>query len=638
MKTYDIINAGPRNRFMANGRIVSNSGRGVQMQNLTKSDLSLQDLTLARELLKARRPEISELLFGPLQPHLSELIRTAFIAPPGKSFVVVDFSAIEARVVAWLAGCEWRLEVFKTHGKIYEASAEQMFKLPPGSVDKKSPYRQKGKVAELACFGPDTLVLTDAGYVQITDITERHKLWDGISWVRHQGVVFRGWKETMELCQVAVTPDHLIRTNKTWLPAKQLGSSEQDLFQALETGSENLPSSERLARSAVFASPIWSLSSVHVGALRTLCMRAISTVARALDAIPAQKRKLGSGGKATTTTRTSARTTRPGAAYLIGYPLALFGATHRTQGNTEITGDEESTYGGLGVAASATSLPIWSRFRAGITQHLSSIVSTSIRGISRAIFGLLRSQKTPRTREASGTCRKKSPVFDLLLAGPRNRFTILSSKGPLIVHNCGYMGGPGALIAMGALKMGLKEEELQPIITAWRKANPEIVDFAHGMERNAKTTIRQKVTTGVPGKYQFRYESGMLFMDLPSGRSLCYVKPRIEEEGGFKNITYDGMDQDTKRWGRTKTYAGKLLENVTQAIARDCLAAVLPKFEAAEMAIVGHVHDEAILEVDDRLAQAKLTEAEAIMGQPLHWAPGLPLSGEGFVSKFYRKE
>ena len=135
-------------RFYGANRTGRWAGQIVQVQNLPQN--KLRDLDLARELLIARQFDELEFLYGSVPDVLSQLIRTAFVARLGRRFIPVDFSAIEARVIAWLAWCEWRLEVFKTHGMIYEASAEQMFKLPAGSVTKKSPYRQKGKIAELA--------------------------------------------------------------------------------------------------------------------------------------------------------------------------------------------------------------------------------------------------------------------------------------------------------------------------------------------------------------------------------------------------------------------------------------------------------------------------------------------------------
>jgi DNA polymerase len=345
------------------------AGRIVQVQNLPQN--KLRDLNLARDLVKMREFDTLAMMFGTVPDTLSQLIRTAFIAGPGATTLLsIDFSAIEARVIAWLAWCEWRLEVFKTHGKIYEASAEQMFKLPVGSVDKKSPYRQRGKVAELAL---------------------------------------------------------------------------------------------------------------------------------------------------------------------------------------------------------------------------------------------------------------------------------------------GYQGGVGALTTMGALSMGLTEEELDPIKVAWREANPEIVQLWYSVERAAKQAVTNKTAVALEianhkSKLFFRYESGFLTIQLPSGRKLFYVKPRIENEdlvrensktGGryvvasVGSLTYEGQDQKTKQWTRLPTYGGKLVENITQAIARDCLRESMLALDEAGHDQLFTVHDEIIIEsrgADD------LAKAEAVMGQSLSWAPGLPLRADGFATPYYMKE
>ncbi|WP_461206096.1 DNA polymerase [Clostridium sp. DL1XJH146] len=173
MRTYDIINAGPNNRFMAAGKIVSNSGRLVQFQNLPQNHL--KDLKLARDLIKEGRFEDVELLFGNTPSVLSELIRTAFIPKEGDRFIVADFSAIEARVISWLAGETWRLEVFASHGKIYEASASQMFHVPIEEITKGSPLRQKGKISELACgYGGGVGALKSMGALDMG--VEEHEL------------------------------------------------------------------------------------------------------------------------------------------------------------------------------------------------------------------------------------------------------------------------------------------------------------------------------------------------------------------------------------------------------------------------------------------------------------------------------
>lgn len=345
------------------------AGRLVQVQNLPQN--KLRDIDLARNLVKSGDYETLELLFGNAPDTLSQLIRTAFVARPGHKFVIVDFSAIEARMVAWLAWCEWRLEVFATHGKIYEASAEQMFNLPKGSVTKKSPYRQKGKVSELAL---------------------------------------------------------------------------------------------------------------------------------------------------------------------------------------------------------------------------------------------------------------------------------------------GYGGGANALITMGALNMGLTEAELEPIKVAWREANPEIVRFWGDCESAAKTAVAGKTTytlavAGGRAKLVFAYESGFLTIQLPSGRKLFYVKPRIEREdlvrelsNGGKfivasagSVTYEGQDQKTKQWTRLSTYGGKLVENLCQAISRDCLREAMFTLDANGFTQLTTVHDEIICEeVIDGPRDVKL--AEGLMGCPIAWAPGLLLRGDGFETPYYMKE
>lgn len=345
------------------------AGRLVQVQNLPQN--KLKDIDLARRLMKIGDYDLVEDLFGSVFDTLSQLIRTAFIARPDHKLVISDFSAIEARVVAWLAWCQWRIDVFKTHGKIYEASAEQMFKLPPGSVDKKSPYRFKGKVAELAL---------------------------------------------------------------------------------------------------------------------------------------------------------------------------------------------------------------------------------------------------------------------------------------------GYQGGAGALKTMGALEMGLTEEELEPIKIAWREANPEVVQLWYDCERSAIAAVNSKkpVTLMIAGgrsKLVFEVDPGFMFITLPSGRRLSYVRPRIEKEDLYReksdgtkfvvaregSLTYEGSDQKTRQWTRLPTYGGKLVENITQAIARDLLAESMLALDAEGFSLLTTVHDEVVTEepID---GPRDVALAEEIMGRPIAWAKDLPLRGDGFETLYYMKE
>lgn len=333
------------------------AGRLVQVQNLTKNKTELLDL--ARDLVKEKRIDALKLIFGNVPDLLSQLIRTCFIASPGNKIISADFSAIEARVLSWLAREGWRLEVFATHGKIYEASASAMFGVPIEHIVKGRPeyaLRQKGKVAELAL---------------------------------------------------------------------------------------------------------------------------------------------------------------------------------------------------------------------------------------------------------------------------------------------GYQGGSGALIQMGALKMGLTEEELPDIVKRWRQSNKRIVDFWYKMENAAISVIREGRSVGVAGMLLQRecdFEQGQDFftIQLPSGRKLFYARPFLSpNQWGKDSLHYYGMNQTTKKWETQDTYGGKLTENVVQAIARDCLAEALKRLEAAGHQVVFTVHDEAILDVPESVT---VEEVCTIMGEPIPWAPGLDLPADGFESAYYKKD
>lgn len=334
------------------------AGRLIQVQNLPRT--YIETLSLARDFAKHGDVFMLQLTYGSVPDTLSQLIRTAFIPSDGNKFVVADFSAIEARVIAWLAGESWRQEVFATHGKIYEASASQMFHVPIERIKKGNPeyaLRAKGKVAELAL---------------------------------------------------------------------------------------------------------------------------------------------------------------------------------------------------------------------------------------------------------------------------------------------GYQGSVGALISMGALSMGLSEDELPEIVNAWREANPRIKDLWYSMEQAALDTVknfRPNVVKCLTFRYEFDPVSNLQFMTitLPSGRKMFYPNPAILDNNfGKPAIHYMGQDGNSKKWGQLATYGGKLTENVVQAIARDCLAITLDRLDKAGYKTVMHIHDEAV--IDCPLDRADLEAACELMRQPIPWAPGLILNADGFVGDYYKKE
>ena len=208
----------------------------------------------------------------------------------------------------------------------------------------------------------------------------------------------------------------------------------------------------------------------------------------------------------------------------------------------------------------------------------------------------------------------------------------LRQKGKIAELALGYGGSVGALKSMGALDNGLQEEELQPLVSAWRQANPNIVQFWWDVDNAVKTTVRQRIKTEVRG-IRFSYKSGMLFITLPSGRRLSYVKPRIgENRFGGESVTYEGIGA-TKKWERIESYGPKFVENIVQAISRDLLCFAMRNLSFCQ--IVGHVHDEVIIECSPEVSVQSLC---GIMSRSPDWMPGILIRGDGYQCDFYQKD
>ncbi|MFS0469818.1 DNA polymerase, partial [Corynebacterium striatum] len=209
----------------------------------------------------------------------------------------------------------------------------------------------------------------------------------------------------------------------------------------------------------------------------------------------------------------------------------------------------------------------------------------------------------------------------------------LRQKGKIAVLACGYQGGVGALKAMGALRMGLAESELQPLVDAWRAANPSVVQLWADINAAAIEAISTRQPTGV-GALTFTVESGIMFVRLPSGRRLAYVKPKLgENRFGGTAITHEGIATGRK-WGQLETYGGKLTENIVQAVARDLLTFGMHQVDRAGYRIVMHVHDEIVVET----ATATVDEICELMATAPDWAAGLPLAADGYACDFYMKD
>lgn len=208
----------------------------------------------------------------------------------------------------------------------------------------------------------------------------------------------------------------------------------------------------------------------------------------------------------------------------------------------------------------------------------------------------------------------------------------LRQKGKIAELALGYGGSVGALKSMGALEMGLAEEELQPLVDAWRTSNPNIVQLWWDVDNAVKTTVRQRLDTETHG-IRFRYRSGMLFIILPSGRQLCYVKPKMgTNKFGGDSVTYEGVGS-TKKWERIESYGPKFVENIVQAVSRDILMYAMRTL--SHCFIVGHVHDELIIECSVDVSLDAICEQ---MGRTPPWIKGLNLRADGYETMFYKKD
>ena len=210
----------------------------------------------------------------------------------------------------------------------------------------------------------------------------------------------------------------------------------------------------------------------------------------------------------------------------------------------------------------------------------------------------------------------------------------MRQKGKIMELALGYGGSVGALKAFGADKLGLNDEELRGLVDRWRAASPKIVRLWHDLEAACRAAIDEGRHLRV-SFFSVWISNGVLRIKLPSGRSLYYQQPEIREGKYGPAITYMGVEQTSRKWMRIETHGGKLVENVTQAVARDCLAEAMLRLDRAGHRIVSHIHDEVIIDAPKKTAVA---EVEAIMSQPINWAQGLKLTAKGYEGSYYFKD
>jgi hypothetical protein len=603
--------------------------------------------------------------------------------------VVSDLSNIEGRVLAYLAGEEWKLEAFRAYDRgegpdLYNITATSIIGGDPWTVEKVN-RNVFGKVPDLACLGPETQVLTDSGYKAIVAVSETDKLWDGDEWVGHAGLIDRGVRKVVRVDGIVVTPDHFILTGKIWKQARLLASNANDLRRALGRGSENLPSSatNTVPRGAYAASSLAVIAERN----HMLSHKAICYPGEPRGVTNARKPHQIVGVRITTATRILSQMRHIVDGCSIGLRRVLTAVGIHGTHPTPTTADEGYTYLRSGRPTGGHSSDTSLLWMGGTNRNLNSTGSMLIVGMSREISGSLPDAKIAGTNEPSAISSNTSPilssVYDIAHAGPRSRFTIRTNNGHLIVHNCGYGGGVGAFRTFAkAYRITMEEHwptiqqniaaplieqarqnlekwgrpqladleisELEWVASesvklAWRARHPATRKLWYDCENAARNALRTPNTTFDAGQHlKFRFvehvSGNWLLVRLPSGKFLTYFDPRLTSDDSISYLGYGQEGEATARvWSRQYTYGGKMVENACQALAGDVLKANMPRIEEAGYEIVLTVHDEAVTQAPDtdEYNAEKLSSLLAVVPE---WAPGLPLAAAGFTSYRYKKE
>ena len=569
---------------------------------------------------------------------LKGMLRPALIAKPGHVLIAYDWSAIEGRVHPWLSNCpagEAKLDVFRSGLDPYKVNAAATFRVPYEDVA--DDQRQVGKVQELACLGPETQVLTHNGVKAILEVQLTDQLWDGEQWVNHQGVISRGHRQTINVCGMEVTSDHLIKTQQTWAQAQQLVLNKQLMTQALATGSANLPSWAPSALNKVRPTPDTSVFNARAVLNRIWSIFTICAKARQRGAMSARKSPLDFGAKTFTNMPMPVLMTATDGACSTGYLLAKTDATTPKIETIQTMAAGEFIYMNPGALTKPRFFGTCSRLTGGISRIWSWIALMSTKVTSRIICGLLRGKLTAITSVKFKTCSDTSlnlrPVYDILNSGPRNRFTVLTNEGALIVHNCGFLGGVGSFETFGrAYGLKITAQEAQRAVDGWRRANPWAQAHGQQLEGAYLRAMRNKNHEFKAGRVAYLFDGRTLWYALPSGRVLCYPNAKFDDEG---NVTYTKAAwkpaADAKEWPRARLWRGLACENVTQAAAHDILRHSMRQIDG----IVLHVHDEIVVECPAHEADAVADHMHQIMCTPPAWATGLPLAAEGVTTTRY---
>lgn len=562
-------------------------------------------------------------------------IRRALKAPEGHVLISCDSSQIEARTVAWVAGQEDLLVAFRDKRDVYSEFASEVYGRTITKADKVERFVGK------TCIAEGTLVLSHHGWKPIESVTTDDLLWDGQEWVCHQGLLNNGIKPTLNLCGAWLTPDHQVWSGTKWLEAQSVVADEDTLYQALDTGAENLPSQATLLASEVESAPSWSGATATKPSTKLTTIT--SRISKALDVLCAPRKQRLRNATGCTAKQWQMMTT--GLAYSIVSLQQSLAATRRPAGRTSTMVSAVSGCAPSGVLIGQSSCGTSRPSTAGITQ-LSRWIGAMWTGImNRGISASYRGAITSTTNGKSQTLRR---VYDISNSGSRNRFTILTEAGPLIVHNCvlGLGYGMGAEkfrrtleIGQGGINVVIDINEAERIVRLYRQKNWKIVQFWQKCGHALKDMLYGGTNELHP---QVRYDKRGIRM--PNGFYIQYPALR-ETASGFMYIsdarTYQkalkdrvltGSPPDDIAW--TRIYGGKCCENIVQALAalaiREQMAEAGKHFKVAFQ-----VHDEIIVCVAESMADIYQAKLEALMSVAPKWAPDLPVACESGMAANY---
>ena len=643
-----------RNQFLYHGAHTGRwSGRGVQLQNLFKPNdrvnMLLDEITQAirsntLDLAKimadynvkaeawntAHPTEKPKSIFG-VQPNnlkpitmmeaICGTIRSAFCAPPGSKLVMCDLSQIESRVLAVLAGCTSMMDAYKAGADLYLDFMAWLLDKPLNKKEHKN-ERQRGKVVILGCFEENTLVLTDSGWKRILDVEKTDLVFDGLNFVAHGGVIAQGKKEVLPVCGVGVTPDHKF-LSKGWVNACRLQKSIQLEQQASSLG----------------IGSFLSIDSTRFP-LDTCASAKGVTNASLLTKLTWKKGELGHAYPVLTDGFGKNKT---------GYTSD--GHTSPEKSSTDLQTDTTPSSLALdrlsedAVGSDTLVEELRTDSRVSMTSSGTSRLSTDMNLLAWRLTESIMTDTT--NEETSGSLpdekisKTEVDTFDILNAGPNSRFMILTTSGPMIVHNCGFGMGVDKFIEYAAtFGVELTEKEAKDAVYGFREKYKEIPAFWKALDSAVKKALNLRNCVYVNGGIVVdgRNET-MLKIKLPNGRCLHYYKARIEAEqtdyGVRDSVVYESWDAKGRQIKRL--YGGLICENIVQAVARDVMVNGMYEAEKLGFVIVMTIHDELVCEVAVESGLSKGDLEKAMVKKP-EWADEMDfLAAEGDENGYYRK-